>query len=105
MAAPRYISPSQRNESKREAIMFARILLSLAIALGLVAIPSVPESISLHADNEAQEWSEFHALAVIEYEDEFTRIFESLEFKRAKNGAPMIRREGETTFRFVARAK
>ncbi|WP_190221156.1 hypothetical protein [Streptomyces griseosporeus] len=52
---------------------------------------------------EELEWHLFHAEAYAEYSDEFTRLFESLEFKQAKNGAPMIRRAGEKSFKFVSK--
>jgi hypothetical protein len=81
------------------------MFMALMVAIGLIAFPSVPETVSLHSENEAQEWAEFHADAYAEYADEFTALFNSLEFKRAKNGAPMIRRTGESTYRFVARGR
>lgn len=76
--------------------MVKTIWIALAIALGLIAFSLAEECV---------EWSEFHAEAYEEYADEFTRLFESLEFKQAKNGAPMIRRAGEKSFKFVPKGK
>lgn len=82
--------------------MIRTMFVALAIALGLVNVPAF--AASTHATNEADEWAEYHAEALVEYEDEFTRLFNSMEYKRSKNGRSMIRREGETSFRFVKSA-
>jgi hypothetical protein len=88
------------------------ILLSLVLSIlgfistptqNVVTIPAMPQYSPEVA--EEIEWFEFHDLAVAEYEAEFTALFNSYEFKQAKNGAPMIRRQGEKSFKFVARAK
>lgn len=50
------------------------------------------------------EWSEFHTLAVQEYEDEFTALFESIETKWSKNGRLMIRPVGAKSFKFAKRS-
>lgn len=50
------------------------------------------------------EWAQFHADAFEEYADEFTAIFNAIEFKVSKNGRSMIRRPGDKGFRFVKSA-
>lgn len=50
-------------------------------------------------------WAEFHIDAYSEYADAFTVYFNSLEYKRAKNGASMIRVPGAKSFKFVAKGK
>lgn len=42
-----------------------------------------------------------HAVAYAEYADEFTALFNAMEFKVSKNGRSMVRRPGEKSFRFV----
>lgn len=84
--------------------MIKAILIALAIAFGLIEFPVLPHSSSVISENEEQEWSEFHADAFDEYADEFTRLFESYDYKLSKNGRSMIRREGEKSFRFVRMA-
>jgi hypothetical protein len=89
------VSSQQLNS---EASMFKAIWVALTIAFALVILPTVAAAI------EEQQWSEFHAIAVQEYTDEFTAIFAALEFKRSKNGRSMIRRPGDKSFKFVAKA-
>jgi len=48
----------------------------------------------------AWEWAQFNADAYLEYADEFTALFNSYEVKRAKNGAMMIKRAGDKSFKF-----
>lgn len=69
--------------------MVTRILLALAIAFGVIGAPTFQPT-SLVADNEAQEWREFHNLAYVEHFDAFTAHFESLTYKRSKNGRSMV---------------
>lgn len=52
-------------------------------------------------DRDEQQWSEFHADALEEYEDEFTALFNSYECKRARNGALMIRSGNAGSYRFA----
>lgn len=54
-------------------------------------------------DDEAYEWSAYYVEAFNEYADEFTALFNAMEYKRAKNGASMIRRPGDKSFKFVAK--
>jgi len=75
--------------------MVKAIWIALAISFGLILLPPVAEAI------EEMEWDAFHADAYTEYADEFTALFNSIEFKCAKNGASMIRRPGDKSFRFV----
>ena len=66
-----------------------------------IVIPPMPSSApTVHEDIEA-EWSEFHAIAAAEYADEFTALFNSYEFKVAKNGRGMIRTGNSGPFKFV----
>lgn len=55
--------------------------------------------LSGHGDD--VEWAEYHADAVAEYADEFTALFNSYEFKVAKNGRGMIRQGNTGSFKFV----
>jgi hypothetical protein len=55
--------------------------------------------------SEVMSWDEFHAETYAEFESAFTVHFHALEFKRAKNGASMIRTPGAKSFRFVAKGK
>lgn len=48
-------------------------------------------------------WDCYWIEAANEYADEFTALFNSYEVKRAKNGAMMIRRPGEKSFKFCKR--
>jgi hypothetical protein len=50
---------------------------------------------------EAADWSEYFADAVQEYSDEFTKLFNSYETKRAKNGAILIRQGNSGSFKFA----
>lgn len=74
--------------------MITRILLALAVAFGLIAVPSVPVT-------EAQEWDMFHTDAFEEYADEFTALFNSIETKWSKNGRLMIRVGDTGSFKFA----
>jgi hypothetical protein len=79
--------------------MITRILIALAIAFGLISVPSVVESASIEVT-----WSEFHADAVEEYVDEFTALFNSYETKWSKNGRLMIRQGDAGSFKFAKKA-
>jgi hypothetical protein len=70
---------------------------AVLIALGLIHLPSLVTSVL----TDDEEWDLYQLEAYVEYADEFTRLFNSMEYKRSKNGRSMIRREGETSFRFV----
>lgn len=89
--------------------MIKGILIALGIYFGLI-----PQPRPIHTDNvvwfdgpispamaEALEWDEFHAIAVQEYADEFTALFNSYETKRAKNGRIMIRQGDTGSFKFA----
>lgn len=84
--------------------MIARILLILAMAFGLVGFPTVAPANAMHAENEEQEWAEFHALATQEYADEFTAFFDSYETKWSKNGRLMMRAGDSGSFKFVKKS-
>jgi hypothetical protein len=89
------------------------IILAVILALfpgkqeaNVVVIPPMPTNPPMTPGdvafvNEAEEWEAFHADAFAEYADEFTALFNAIEFKRAKNGASMVRRPGDKSFRFV----
>ena len=49
-------------------------------------------------------WVDFHMDAFEEAANEFTALFEAIEFKCSKNGRSMIRRPGDKGFRFVKSA-
>lgn len=50
---------------------------------------------------DAREWELYRIEAVMEYEDEFTALFNSYETKRAKNGRLMIRQGNSGSFKFA----
>jgi hypothetical protein len=90
--------------------MILGILLTLIPGMknaDVVIIPPMPNyapnvvGISIVGDYDDEEWNAYNAEAFAEYADEFTALFSSYEYKRAKNGAPMIRKSGEKSFRFV----
>lgn len=66
----------------------------------VVVIPPMPECSPVISADES-EWNEFHADAVAEYADEFTRLFNSYEIKRAKNGRMMIRSGNSGPYKFA----
>lgn len=84
--------------------MIKGILIALAVALGLIEFPVVAAPVSIHVENEEQEWAEFHALSYAEHADAFTALFNAMEYKVSKNGRSMIRRPGDKSFRFVKSA-
>ena len=54
---------------------------------------------------DACEWDEYYGEAYSEYYDEFTALFNAIEYKRSKNGRSMVRRPGDKSFKFVAKGK
>lgn len=86
--------------------LVVQILLGIllgVLTLGVSVEPSndfAPSAVAVVVDEE-QEWREFHELAVIEYEDTFTTLFNSYETKWSKNDRLMIRRPGDKTFKFA----
>lgn len=82
--------------------MIAYVFTALTIAFGLVLIPE-PVAIESSVDD-AMDWTLYWQEAHDEYADEFTALFEAIEFKRSKNGRSMIRRPGDNSFRFVKSA-
>lgn len=50
-------------------------------------------------------WVCFEDEAYGDAQDEFTRLFNSYEYKLAKNGRSMIRRSGEKSFKFAPKGK
>lgn len=85
--------------------MIRALVVALAIALGMIHLPVLPAPVSIESTTDEMEWALYHAEAYDEYADEFTALFNSYEFKQAKNGAPMIRRANEKSYRFVPRGK
>lgn len=73
--------------------MIAILALILQLITGLM-INNAPEVhvmvMSPVIEDEEQEWREFNELARIEYEDEFTALFYSYNYKLSKNGRSMI---------------
>lgn len=57
-------------------------------ASAVVVIPAKPQYAP--TISEEQEWSEYHAEAMREYEDMFTELFNSYSYKLSKNGRSMI---------------
>lgn len=51
------------------------------------------------------EWELYHAEAKQEYADEFTALFNAMEYKVSKNGRSMVKRPGDKSFKFVAKGK
>ena len=83
--------------------MIRTFILALAIAFGLVSVPTVaPLQV---ASEEQFTWEAFHSDAVEEYADEFTALFNSYETKWSKNGRLMIRQGDSGSFKFVAKGK
>lgn len=87
--------------------MIRAMFFALAIALGLVSIPVLPESANVTSESETEsiEWAEFHVDAFCEYSDEFTALFNSYETKWAKNGRLMMKTPDGKSFKFVAKGK
>lgn len=79
--------------------MITRIVIALAIAIGLISFPSLPAPNVVEVSTD--EWSEFHADAYEEYASEFEALFNSYETKWAKNGRLMIRQGDSGSFKFV----
>lgn len=50
---------------------------------------------------EEREWELYRIEALMEYEDEFTALFNSYETKRASNGRLMIRQGNSGSFKFA----
>lgn len=48
-------------------------------------------------------WDEFHADALAEYADEFTRLFEATEVKWSKNNRLMVKGANSASFKFAKR--
>lgn len=85
-------------------------LVSFILGVLMVLVPSVEAApvfippMPLYAplvSNEDAEWDAYHCEAFLEYEDEFTALFNSYECKRAKNGAMMIRQGNSGSFKFA----
>lgn len=83
--------------------MIARIFEALLIGFGLIQMPVIaPVAIvEEQEENEAYEWAMYWHEAYQEYESAFDALFNSMEYKRSKNGRSMVRRPGDTTYRFV----
>ena len=76
--------------------MFRHMFEAMFIALGLIVLPSIPSELT-----DEEEWELYELEAYAEYADEFTRLFNAMEYKRSKNGRSMIRRPGDSSFKFV----
>jgi hypothetical protein len=95
------------------AVIIAGLIGLLAMAFGVegdepmgadivpVVIPPMPN----YAPLSEVTWEDFHADAYQEYADAFDDYFNAIEYKRAKNGASMVRRPGDKSFRFVKKGK
>jgi hypothetical protein len=81
--------------------MIRNLIVAIAIALGFISAPALPISIPSVESVDEFEWSEFHADAMQEYEDEFTALFNSYETKWSKNGRLMIRQGDSGSFKFA----
>jgi hypothetical protein len=75
---------------------------------GLIAIPVAYGSIEptinwvdVQPMSEEQEWAAYHIEATNEYMDEFTALFNAIEFKRAKNGRSMVKGINDKSFKFA----
>lgn len=79
--------------------MVRAFITAIAIALGVIAVPSVAAPTSIEAEQFT--WDEFHADAYAEYLNDFDALFNSYETKRAKNGAMMIRVGDSGSFKFA----
>jgi hypothetical protein len=80
------------------------ITLIISLILQVICLGNaqpVNDVVSVAPVNDEREGSLYHAEAKQEYADEFTALFNSYECKRAKNGAMMIRRSGEKSFKFA----
>ncbi|MEU0912121.1 hypothetical protein [Streptomyces althioticus] len=72
---------------------------------GLITAPNVGRTIQVpDVVNEEQEWADFHAEAYAEHGEGFTRLFNALEVKWAKNGRLMMRNGDSGPYKFVKRA-
>lgn len=81
------------------------ILLSLVLQVLCLGNSQAPEiQVVAPVLSEEQEWSEFHAEAMSEYEDAFTALFNSYETKWSKNGRLMMRAGDSGSFKFVKKS-
>lgn len=55
--------------------------------------------------NDEIEWGEFWIDSYEDHADAFTELFNALEYKCSKNGRSMIRRPGDSSFKFVPKGK
>lgn len=53
--------------------------------------------------SESDEWTEYRTLALSEYSDEFTALFNGYQTKWAKNGRLMLRNGDSGPYKFVKR--
>lgn len=60
-------------------------------------MPSVSPRVSAEMAHEDDVWCDAYDKA----EDEFTALFNAIEFRVSKNGRSMVRRPGDKSFRFV----
>lgn len=77
------------------------LLLPFLLSGGVAAETILMPAHTLPADNEEQEWAAYHAEALMEYEAEFTVLFQGYETKWSKNGRLMIRTGDAGPYKFV----
>lgn len=91
------------------------IIIGLVIALSYAGISNDDEPKTVYAPPMSSvasectcdkcEWDDYYGDAYDEYCDEFTALFNAIEYKRAKNGRSMVRGPGDKSFKFVAKGK
>lgn len=101
------------------AVIIAGLIGLLAMAFGVegdepmgadivpVVIPPMPKMspVEMRAEADLIEWDEFWSDSFCEHAEAFDAYFHAIEYKRAKNGASMVRRPGDKSFRFVKKGK
>lgn len=91
--------------------MYTVIAFVLAVLTALFPVKVEAQLYTVHLANEdvsedvsEREWSEFHMLATIQYEDEFTALFHATEVKWSKNGRIMVKGAESKSFKFAPKA-
>lgn len=93
--------------TKIKEMVIALLAVITFVVIGAAVAHSLIESVCrpinaplVEEDEDNYEWAQFNADAYEEYADEFTALFNSYDVKQAKNGAMMLKRAGENTYKF-----
>jgi hypothetical protein len=84
------------------------VLMAVLFISGITGMTSEPAPTTAQYGpdimSDEHEWREFHAMAYSEHSDEFTRIYNGLETRWAKNGRLMMRNGDSGPYKFVRKA-